>query len=582
MTARKQARTNRMQSTIGRWIGCLVVAASLASADPASAIAILHFEDSDIGTSAVPGALDLLGLTQFTTTATSVDDFATSLESGGPWNLVIFGEQANRIFPGSLATDLTAYVSDGGHVLGATWLSDSGFSALMQAQLVDRNTLSITTDTNPVFSGMGPTIGLLNPGWSVTWTQSWSPIDSAVAAGTLGKGGAVIVGNEGRTVLQGPLFDTFADISGGNRFVANEIQVLLCTPETCAAEGISCGTIPGCGDTFTCGTCTEDGNPCTVATCEAGTCQNLPGNPGVVCRPSAGECDVAEACTGASAECPADAFVPATTQCRPSAGVCDVAETCTGTSATCPADQFASATTVCRDAADACDRAETCTGSSASCPADELMPADTVCRAAQDACDEAEMCDGTTASCPPDARKPENASCEDNNPETGTSSCQGGQCVGVKATVVVPPPPPVAPTLPPSQVKIAVDVTVPDTSGTTVAKVTLQGTVDCDAVPPALQPRKCRQSGGTGATYGARLDTVTVRVTPLIKRKLGRSDSRSLSIGLSLTPLGRKLFAKLQPDEQSRVLSVDVHADVRDRQGQGITAVFPVLLQRHR
>ena len=581
MTARKQARTIRVQSKIARWIGCLVVAALLASADRASAMAILHFEDLDMGTSAVPGALDLLGLTEFTTTVTSVEDFRASLESGGPWNLVIFGEQNDRIFPGALATDLSTYVSDGGRVLGATWLSDSGFSALMQAQVMDTNSLTISTDANLVFAGVGSTIALVNPGWVQVWTRSWTPVDSALAAGTLGEGAAVIVGNEGRTILQGPLFDTFVDLSTGNRFVANEIQLLLCTVATCAAEGIECGTISFCGDTFTCGTCTDDGNPCTVTTCESGTC-NPPGNRGAVCRASAGECDVAEICTGTSAECPEDSFVPAMTPCRPSAGVCDVAEMCTGTSATCPPDAFAPATTVCRAATDDCDRAETCTGSSASCPADELMPAGATCRAAQDACDEAEVCDGTTAGCPPDARKPQDASCVDDDPETGTSSCQGGTCVGVKTTVVVPPPLPVPPTLPPSQVKIMVDVTVPDTTGTTAAKVALEGTVDCDAIPLALQPKKCRQGGGTGAAYGARVESVTVRVTPLIKRKLGRSNSRSLSIGLPLTPLGRKLFAKLAANEQSRTLAVAVHADVRDRQGQRITAIFPVLLERHR
>ena len=38
----------------------------------------------------------------------------------------------------------------------------------------------------------------------------------------------------------------------------------------------------------------------------------------------------------------------------------------------------------------------------------------------------------------------------------------------------------------------------------TAAKVALEGTVDCDAIPLVLQPKKCRQGGGTGAAYGAR------------------------------------------------------------------------------
>jgi alpha-tubulin suppressor-like RCC1 family protein len=47
---------------------------------------------------------------------------------------------------------------------------------------------------------------------------------------------------------------------------------------------------------------------------------------------------VAEACTGASAACPADNFAAAGTSCRPVAGACDAAEVCAGTAATCPAD----------------------------------------------------------------------------------------------------------------------------------------------------------------------------------------------------------------------------------------------------
>ena len=56
-----------------------------------------------------------------------------------------------------------------------------------------------------------------------------------------------------------------------------------------------------------------------------------------VCRPSAGVCDVAENCTGSSADlsrptrsCPPRRSVAA------SAGVCDVAENCTGSAAACP------------------------------------------------------------------------------------------------------------------------------------------------------------------------------------------------------------------------------------------------------
>src|SRR5439155_18344256 len=89
-----------------------------------------------------------------------------------------------------------------------------------------------------------------------------------------------------------------------------------------------------------------------------------------VCRPAAGDCDVAESCDGTSDDCPPDSVAGAFLECRPSAGACDAAENCTGTAVDCPVDTFQPSTVECRSSAGACDTAESCTGSSADCPAD--------------------------------------------------------------------------------------------------------------------------------------------------------------------------------------------------------------------
>ena len=102
-----------------------------------------------------------------------------------------------------------------------------------------------------------------------------------------------------------------------------------------------------------------------------GVCAFLPSTS--VCRAAAGACDVAEACTGLSAACPADALAPPTTVCRNAAGDCDVAESCTGTTVMCPADAFSVSTTMCRAAACSGNNAiseATCSGASASCPSE--------------------------------------------------------------------------------------------------------------------------------------------------------------------------------------------------------------------
>jgi hypothetical protein len=57
---------------------------------------------------------------------------------------------------------------------------------------------------------------------------------------------------------------------------------------------------------------------------------------GNVCRPAAGACDVADACTGTSKQCPNDAFKPAGTLCRGATGECDMADGCNGSQAACP------------------------------------------------------------------------------------------------------------------------------------------------------------------------------------------------------------------------------------------------------
>src|SRR5881398_2595997 len=157
--------------------------------------------------------------------------------------------------------------------------------------------------------------------------------------------------------------------------------------------------------------CTADTNPCTLDQCDGTnvTCQHPAGNAGAVCRASAGACDQQETCSGSSTTCPADAKVAAATVCRPTAGVCDVAESCDGVSNTCPTDLLQPPTTVCRPAAGVCDAAENCTGSSAACPPDGKSTA--VCRPSAGVCDVAESCDGVSNDCPGDGFEPDTTVC---------------------------------------------------------------------------------------------------------------------------------------------------------------------------
>eukprot|EP00698_Gefionella_okellyi_P001741 TRINITY_DN115_c0_g1_i7.p1 TRINITY_DN115_c0_g1~~TRINITY_DN115_c0_g1_i7.p1 ORF type:complete len:408 (-),score=55.11 TRINITY_DN115_c0_g1_i7:384-1607(-) len=198
-----------------------------------------------------------------------------------------------------------------------------------------------------------------------------------------------------------------------------------------------------CAAAFPCtvGTSCQDGNcvagtpkicppsgPCGTSSCNplTGECETSFVTAGTVCRASAGACDQAEVCTGASVQCPADTFAAAGTTCRGSAGVCDAAEQCSGASAQCPADSFIPAGTVCRASAGVCDIADVCTGAAASCPADVRVAAGTVCRAAGGPCDVAETCNGVNPACPVDVRVAAGTVCRSvNGPCDVAETCNG-------------------------------------------------------------------------------------------------------------------------------------------------------------
>src|SRR5204862_171836 len=154
---------------------------------------------------------------------------------------------------------------------------------------------------------------------------------------------------------------------------------------------------------------------------------------GTVCRSAAGECDLAETCSGVAGQpCPSDAKRAAGTACtddgspctldqcdgcnaacqhpagnagavcRVAAGACDVAETCNGTNGTCPADGFASSSTGCTGSSQggACDDdpADRCSGTANTC-VDAFKASTVTCRAAAGDCDVAESCTGSSGAC---------------------------------------------------------------------------------------------------------------------------------------------------------------------------------------
>src|SRR6202008_4306239 len=116
--------------------------------------------------------------------------------------------------------------------------------------------------------------------------------------------------------------------------------------------------------------------------CSGGSCTHPADKGGTLCRPAAGECDIADDCANGNSMCPADAKDPNGPGCSTANNPCTV-DQCNGSSAACqhPAGNLGA---VCRSAAaGGCDVAETCTGSSATCPSNGFADSSTQCAGPQ-------------------------------------------------------------------------------------------------------------------------------------------------------------------------------------------------------
>jgi hypothetical protein len=89
---------------------------------------------------------------------------------------------------------------------------------------------------------------------------------------------------------------------------------------------------------------------------------------GAICRPDAGDCDVAETCDGVTDQCPADGFEPGGTACGSGTDTdCDDPDTCDG-GGTCEVNNEPDGTSC--DDSSVCTGGDECTGGVCSGPID--------------------------------------------------------------------------------------------------------------------------------------------------------------------------------------------------------------------
>ena len=104
----------------------------------------------------------------------------------------------------------------------------------------------------------------------------------------------------------------------GGTCTAELAQGIACTADNqCGSgsclDGVCCDAACGDNDTSDCQACTAALTGGTDGTC-------APISAGTECRASAGSCDVAESCDGATPTCPEDVLEPAGTECRAATG----------------------------------------------------------------------------------------------------------------------------------------------------------------------------------------------------------------------------------------------------------------------
>jgi hypothetical protein len=230
-----------MRAVYKKLLQCVGASTLVLAAVPAQAQDILFWVDDNLGTNIVPSAFTVFQASRPTatlTTATSQSDFNTKLASG-LYEVAVFGEQDGSVFNASSA-GLTAFLSGGGRVLGATWQS-SPMAAFFGATRTSTNQTQIS-GSGALFAGVSSPLSIINPatGWGV-FSQGYSGAGTCYA--TWGNGHcAAIAGNGGSTLLLGPLFDTYGDQAQGAQFVANALGVLAPTsavpePSTVALLG---------------------------------------------------------------------------------------------------------------------------------------------------------------------------------------------------------------------------------------------------------------------------------------------------------------------------------------------------------
>jgi hypothetical protein len=204
-------------------IQSVVISASLLFATAAQAGAILLFDDFQVSGNRWNDALTGLGHS-----VTSVGDdasFSTALSSGA-WDLVVV--QFDNVSHSSASLDLGGYVGTGGKVIFGHWLTEADTTFDVAQAATNLGTLTV----GPLFSdGLSSSVlSLVNPTYGI-FSRSFVPDLGSIVAASFEDGNAgIVIGNSGRTIINGFLGDTLS-YADEVRLYQNEVNSIIGTQQ---------------------------------------------------------------------------------------------------------------------------------------------------------------------------------------------------------------------------------------------------------------------------------------------------------------------------------------------------------------
>lgn len=208
----------------------LAVGLTLALPFCSFAQSVLYYSDGEANPSGnmTPKALADLGISP--TTASDEADFVTQLSSG-TWDLVILYPQLDTLAAAESA--LATWVSGGGKAIAGSISLDNTFAEAFDAEYVGALNVDqdeIASAGSPLWSGVTSPLALTNPGWG-TYSAELNALDGGVVAGTYSATGtaSIVVGNDGYSILNGFLDDTYDAATEADRLTLakNQIQSVL-------------------------------------------------------------------------------------------------------------------------------------------------------------------------------------------------------------------------------------------------------------------------------------------------------------------------------------------------------------------